>query len=267
MSRSVYDYMDWPRIEAIVYGEEASPKDVMSPRLTTEGVLIQGFFPGAESVEVVSGRKSYPMEMEDEAGYFAVLIPGRKIPDYKYRVTRQGGTEVAADPYAFSGQITEDEEKAFCAGVYYHAYEKLGAHQMTIGTTEGTSFAVWAPNAVSVSVVGDFNHWDGRGHLMHRMPMSGIFELFVPEVKAGDLYKYEITIKGGQKVLKTDPYGTCTELPPATASVVAKAAGNIVWEDVSWIREKKSIQTESSRYLFMKQVLINGKMGKNSQLL
>lgn len=239
MSRSVYDYMDWPRIEAIVYGEEASPKDVMSPRLTTEGVLIQGFFPGAESVEVVSGRKSYPMEMEDEAGYFAVLIPGRKIPDYKYRVTRQGGTEVAADPYAFSGQITEDEEKAFCAGVYYHAYEKLGAHQMTIGTTEGTSFAVWAPNAVSVSVVGDFNHWDGRGHLMHRMPMSGIFELFVPEVKAGDLYKYEITIKGGQKVLKTDPYGTCTELPPATASVVAKAAGNIVWEDASWIRERK----------------------------
>ena len=80
MSRNVYDYMDWPRIEAIVYGEEASPKDVMSPRLTTEGVLIQGFFPGAESVEVVSGRKSYPMEMEDEAGYFAVLIPGRKIP-------------------------------------------------------------------------------------------------------------------------------------------------------------------------------------------
>ena len=239
MSRSVYDYMDWPRIEAIVYGEEASPKDVMSPRLTTEGVLIQGFFPGAESVEVVSGRKSYPMEMEDEAGYFAVLIPGRKIPDYKYRVTRQGGTEVAADPYAFSGQITEDEEKAFCAGVYYHAYEKLGAHQMTIGTTEGTSFAVWAPNAVSVSVVGDFNHWDGRGHLMHRMPMSGIFELFVPEVKAGDLYKYEITIKGGQKVLKTDPYGTCTELPPATASVVAKAAGNMVWEDESWIRERK----------------------------
>ena len=239
MSRSVYDYMDWPRIEAIVYGEEASPKDVMSPRLTTEGVLIQGFFPGAESVEVVLGRKSYSMEMEDEAGYFAVLIPGRKIPDYKYRVTRQGGTEVAADPYAFSGQITEDEEKAFCAGVYYHAYEKLGAHQMTIGTTEGTSFAVWAPNAVSVSVVGDFNHWDGRGHLMHRMPMSGIFELFVPEVKAGDLYKYEITIKGGQKVLKTDPYGTCTELPPATASVVAKAAGNIVWEDASWIRERK----------------------------
>ncbi len=239
MSTSVYDYMDWPRIEAIVYGEEASPRDVMGPRLTTEGVLIQGFFPGAESVEVVSGRKSYPMEIEDEAGYFAVLIPGRKIPAYKYRVTRQGSTEVFADPYAFQGQITEEEEKAFCAGVYYHAYEKLGAHSMTIGTTEGTSFAVWAPNAVSVSVVGDFNNWDGRGHLMHRMPMSGIFELFVPEVKAGDLYKYEIRIKGGQKILKADPYGTCTELPPATASVVAQAAGNVVWEDAAWIKERE----------------------------
>ena len=110
---------------------------------------------------------------------------------------------------------------------------------MTIGTTEGTCFAVWAPNAVSVSVVGDFNNWDGRGHLMHRMPMSGIFELFIPEVKAGDLYKYEINIKGGQKVLKTDPYGTCTELPPATASVVAKAAGNMTWEDASWIKERE----------------------------
>lgn len=239
MSRNVYDYMDWPRIEAIVYGEEASPKDVMSPRLTTEGVLIQGFFPGAESVEVVSGRKSYPMEMEDEAGYFAVLIPGRKIPAYKYRVTKKSGTEIFADPYAFPGQITEEEEKAFCAGVYYHAYEKLGAHPMTIGTTEGTSFAVWAPNAVSVSVVGDFNNWDGRGHLMHRMPMSGIFELFVPEAKAGDLYKYEIREKGGQKTLKADPYGTCTEVPPATASVVAQAAGNVVWEDASWLKERE----------------------------
>lgn len=238
MSGNVYDYMDWPRIEAIVYGEESSPKDVMGPRLTTEGVLIQGFFPGAEEAEAVVGRKSYPMEMEDEAGYFAVLIPGRKIPSYKFRVTRNGEKEVAADPYAFPGQITEEEEKAFCAGVYYHAYEKLGAHPVTVEGVQGTSFAVWAPNAVSVSVTGDFNNWDGRGHLMHRMPMSGIFELFIPGVMEGDLYKYEIRVKGGQKLLKTDPYGMCTEAFPATASVVARAAGDIVWEDGSWMKAR-----------------------------
>lgn len=238
MDGKVYDYMDWPRIEAIVYGEETSPKDVMSPRLTTEGVLIQGFFPGAEKAEVIVGKKTYTMEMEDEAGYFGVLIPGRKIPSYLFRVTKGGETEEFADPYAFAGQITEEEEKAFCAGVYYHAYEKLGAHPAEINGTEGVSFAVWAPNAVSVSVVGDFNKWDGRRHIMHRMPMSGIFELFVPGAKAGDIYKYEIKVKGGEKKLKTDPYGSCIELPPAGASVVADLSG-FEWQDDSWIKNRK----------------------------
>ena len=132
MDVKAYDYMDWPRIEAVVYGEEASPRDVMSPRLTPEGVLIQGFFPDAEKVEIESGGRTYPTEQEDEAGYFAALIPGRKIPAYKFLVTKDGETEEYADPYAFDGQITEDEEKAFCAGVYYHAYDKLGAHPVTV---------------------------------------------------------------------------------------------------------------------------------------
>ena len=88
MESKAYEYMDWPRIEAVVYGEEASPKDVMAPRLTTDGVLIQGFFPEADKTEVLVGSRKYEMEQEDEAGYFAAMIPGRKIPDYKYRVTK-----------------------------------------------------------------------------------------------------------------------------------------------------------------------------------
>ena len=88
MESKAYEYMDWPRIEAVVYGEEASPKDVMAPRLTTDGVLIQGFFPEADKAEVLVGSRKYEMEQEDEAGYFAAMIPGRKIPDYKYRVTK-----------------------------------------------------------------------------------------------------------------------------------------------------------------------------------
>lgn len=238
MDGKVYDYMDWPRIEAIVYGEETAPKDVMSPRLTADGVLIQGFFPDAEKAEVIAGRKTYAMEKEDEAGYFAVLIPGRRIPSYLFRVTKGEETEEFADPYAFAGQITEEEEKAFCAGVYYHAYEKLGAHPATIRGTQGVSFAVWAPNAVSVSVAGDFNKWDGRRHIMHRMPMSGIFELFVPGAKAGDLYKYEIKVKGGEIKFKTDPYGASIEQPPASASVVADVSG-FQWEDDSWVKNRK----------------------------
>ena len=237
MSSKAYEYMDWPGIEAVVYGEEASPKDVMAPKLTKDGVLIQGFFPEAEKAEVLIGTKKYPMEQEDEAGYFAAMIPGRKIPSYRFVITKSGKTTEQEDAYAFPGQITEEEEKAFCAGVYYHAYEKLGAHATEINGVKGTSFAVWAPNAVQVSIVGDFNDWDGRRHPMHRMPMSGIFELFVPGAAPRDLYKYQIKIKGGAVLMKTDPYGNCTEMPPATASVITEPSA-YSWEDSDWMKNR-----------------------------
>ncbi|MDO4272504.1 MAG: 1,4-alpha-glucan branching enzyme [Eubacteriales bacterium] len=241
MDEKIYSYMDWPRIEAVVYGEEASPKDVMGPRLTADGILVQGFFPDAEAAEVLAGRKAYPMERQDEAGYFAALIPGRKVPAYRFRVKWGERTEEFADPYAFPGQITEDEEKAFCAGVYYKAYEKLGAHPMTVNGVEGTHFAVWAPNAMRVSVVGEFNNWDGRSLLMHKMPMSGIFEIFVPGVKAGASYKYEIKIKGGALLLKADPYANASEQPRSCASVVADLRG-FAWNDEKWMKERKKYQ-------------------------
>ena len=157
MESKAYEYMDWPRIEAIVYGEEASPKDVMAPRLTTDGVLVQGFFPEADKAEVLVGSRKYEMEKEDEAGYFAAMIPGRKIPEYEYRVTRGEEVQEFSDPYAFAGQITEAEEKAFCAGVYYHSF-----HTSTISNSSfalslimrwnsGRS-AVFADNARSIYV-------------------------------------------------------------------------------------------------------------------
>ena len=239
MDSKVYKYMDWPEIEAVVYGEEATPRDLMAPRITADGVLVQGFFPNADSVEVLVDKKTYKMEQQDEAGYFAAMLPMRKVPSYQYRITK--GKEVCTvnDPYAFPVQITEDEEKAFCAGVYYHAYEKLGAHPKEIDGVTGTSFAVWAPNALRVSVVGDFNNWDGRCHMMHRMPMSGIYELFIPGVGDGAVYKYEMKLKGGAIQLKSDPYAACTELPPASASVV-KDLRNYAWDDAAWMdaREK-----------------------------
>ena len=113
MESKVYKYMDWPEIEAVVYAEEASPKDLMAPRLTADGILIQGFFPDAEKAEVLVDKKAYEMEKQDDAGYFAAMIPGRKIPAYQYRITRGKETRTFADPYAFPGQITEAEEKAF----------------------------------------------------------------------------------------------------------------------------------------------------------
>lgn len=237
MDEKLYNLMNWPRIEDVVYCEESAPRDVMGPSLTQEGVIVQGFFPDAEAVSVVTGGKTYACELEDEAGYYAVLLPRRKIPEYKFRVTKNGETKEFYDPYAFPGQITEDEEKAFCAGVYYEAYEKMGAHPMEINGVKGAYFAVWAPNAVRVSVVGDFNNWDGRTLMMHRMPMSGIYELFVPGVGAGDIYKYEIKTKDGGILLKADPYAAQAQQPPCTASVVADV-DSFRWNDEDWMSSR-----------------------------
>ena len=238
MADKAYEYMDWPRIEAIVYGEEASPRDVMQPRVTEDGVLIQGFFPGADAAEVVVGEKSYPMILEDEAGYYAVMLPLKRIPEYRFRVIRGSRKETFYDAYECPCQITEEEERAFCAGVYYKAYEKLGAHPGTCGEVEGTYFAVWAPNAIRVSVVGDFDRWDGRRLPMHRMPMSGIFEIFVPGVQAGASYQYEIKIKGGNVQRKSDPYGNGTQGAPSVISVVTEL-GEFLWQDEAWMKERE----------------------------
>ena len=238
MADKAYEYMDWPRIEAIVYSEEASPRDVMQPRVTEDGVLLQGFFPGTEAAEVIVGKTVYPMIQEDEAGYYAAMLPLKRIPEYRFRVTRGSVKEIFYDAYECPCQITEEEERAFCAGVYYDAYKKLGAHPGVCGGVKGTYFAVWAPNAIRVSVVGDFDRWDGRRLPMHRMPMSGIFELFVPGVKAGDAYQYEIKIKGGNIQRKSDPYGNQTQEPPSVVSVVSET-GDFSWHDEAWMKERK----------------------------
>lgn len=238
MSKTVYDYMDWPGIEAVVYGEETAPRDVMGPRLTPDGVLIQGFFPEAKAAAVVVGRKKYEMELEDEAGYYAVLIPGRKIPEYEFQVQFEDGAKSFRDAYGFGGLLTEEDERAFLGGVYYEAYKKMGAHPAVMNGVAGTHFAVWAPNAVRVSVVGEFNNWDGRTLPMHRMPMSGIFELFVPGVTAGMAYRYEIKAKGDVLLQKADPYGNRTQAAPEWNSVVTDLSG-FSWKDSQWLAERK----------------------------
>ena len=119
MSKTVYDYMNWAGIEAIVYGEETAPRDVMGPRLTPDGVLIQGFFPGAKSAVVAVGNKKYQMELEDEAGYYGVLIPGRRIPEDECQIQTGDKERSFKDAYGFGGILTEEDETAFLCGVYY----------------------------------------------------------------------------------------------------------------------------------------------------
>ena len=237
--------MDWAEIEAVVYSEEDHPRDILGPRVTPEGVLVQCFFPGETSVSLktLSDNRLHPMVMEDEAGFFAVLLKGRQIPKYTYVLGgKRGGREIL-DPYAFPPQITAKEEAAFRAGVCYRIYEKMGAHPMTVEGVEGVYFAVWAPNAVRVSVVGDFNGWDGRRHQMNRLD-SGIFELFVPGLETGTLYKYELKAKGGLTYLKADPYANRAELRPNTASVVADLSG-FEWDDREWMEKQRKRQKDA----------------------
>ena len=237
MADKLYDMMDWAEIEAVQYSEEKYPRNILGPRVTPEGILIQCFFPEEEKVSLrtLSDRKLHAMTEED-GGYFAILLPGKKIPRYTFVLgDKKEGREIY-DPYAFPSQITEKEEARFQAGICYDIYEKLGAHPMTVQGVEGVNFAVWAPNALRVSVVGDFNRWDGRTCQMHCLD-SGIFELFIPGLKAGDLYKYEIKAKGGLTYLKADPYANAAQMRPDTASVVADLR-DYEWQDQEWMRTR-----------------------------
>ena len=241
MDGKLYDLMNWPRIEALVYSEEDEPQEILGPHKVTGGILIQAFLPTAMKVTVaVKDGRTYPMEQADENGFYAVLLPGKTIPEYTYQVEYDNGTEEElADPYAFAPKVfTRNDADKFEAGIHYTIYEKLGAHPMTIRGTEGTYFAVWAPNAARVSVVGDFNLWDGRRHPMRKLKESGIFELFIPGVKAGETYKYEIKTKSRLPMLKADPYANGAELRPNTASVVRDLTG-FSWTDKAWLEQRK----------------------------
>ncbi len=246
MNKKLYKLMNWPEIEGIVYSESDNPHRLLGAHVTGNSVLVQTFQPGAKSVrlQLVEGDKSYKMEMADEEGYFALLLPGKKIPDYEYVVeAADGSLKKVRDAYNYPPQIAREDGEKFNAGIHYTIYEKLGAHIMTIDGVKGTLFAVWAPNAVRVSVVGDFNGWDGRTHQMRRLWDSGIFELFVPDVAEGECYKYEIKAKGGLTFLKADPYAFGQQLRPDSASVVREIDG-FGWEDAKWMKERAERQAQ-----------------------
>ncbi|MCI8466262.1 MAG: 1,4-alpha-glucan branching protein GlgB [Lachnospiraceae bacterium] len=249
MNEKLYQLMDWPEIEALVYSECQDPAGVLGPHLTDDGILIQVFLPTAKAVSVVTGKggKRYEMELADEAGFFAALVPGQKIPSYLLEVTWDSGeVQKLHDPYSFSSIYKEEDIRRFDAGIHYEIYKKMGAHPKTLKGVPGVVFSVWAPNAMRVSVVGDFNLWDGRRHQMQRISESGIYELFIPEISVGTIYKYEVKFKGGKPSLKADPYANYAELRPATASIVYDLE-QYVWNDREWMDSKKTEAEKGKR--------------------
>lgn len=247
MDETIYQLMNWPKIEALVYSEEDQPYQVLGPQKTSKGILVNAYMPTAKSIELIllekEKKNSYVMEMVDEQGFYSVLLPGKKIPKYKFSVIYDNDTtKEVYDPYSFELSFTEQDENLFNHGVHYDIYQKLGAHVCNKNGVLGVNFAVWAPNALRVSVVGDFNLWDGRRHPMQRHDASGVFELFLPELEPGLYYKYEIKLKNGMVMLKSDPYANFAQLRPDTASIVYDI-NQYQWQDEEYIARRKSLKS------------------------
>ena len=251
MDKKLYKMMDWARIEGLVYSEEDEPHDFLGGHYVPGGILIQAYLPGLDNIKKVCAIvkigdvfKEHTMELMDETGFYAVLVRSLKKVKYSYYYkiyTTDGESYELYDPYSFAPTVSDSDIKKHNAGILYDSYRVLGAHLRTVNGVKGVSFAVWAPNAMRVSVVGDFNNWDGRRHQMRRLAEGGIFEIFIPGVKEGAVYKYELKLKGDIIKFKADPYGFGAELRPATASVVRNISG-FKWSDSEWVERRKEFQ-------------------------
>lgn len=244
MNKNLYGLMNWPEIEGIVYAECDKPKELLGAHVTGKGLLIQIMRPDAVAVKLhIEGRKTaINMEKVDEAGFFAALVSSKKKLSYTYSVEKVNGEVIEySDPYAFENVTKADSYKTFLAGEEMNAAGIFGAHETIVNGVSGVLFTVWAPKALSVSVVGEFNKYDGRVHIMQRIDDTGVFELFIPGLEAGCEYMYEIKKQGRGTVRKLDPVSRTINTIPVTASVVSdeKALGSYVWNDSAWMLKRK----------------------------
>jgi 1,4-alpha-glucan branching enzyme len=232
-------------VAALVHGDHRDPFAVLGPHVdpTTSALVIRTFQPQASRVEALdsSGAVLADLTCIDPAGLFAGLVPDVTGPlVYRLRVTVGEWSNVIEDPYRFGPMLGDVDVYLIGEGKHLRLYEKFGAHEMTLDGVAGIGFALWAPNARRVSVVGGFNDWDGRRHPMRSRAGAGVWELFVPSLQLGELYKYELLGSGGNLLpLKADPYGFAAERTPATASVVARA-GSDSWNDTSWLTRREA---------------------------
>ncbi|HXT42053.1 MAG TPA: 1,4-alpha-glucan branching enzyme, partial [Candidatus Angelobacter sp.] len=214
-------------LESLVNVQHRSPHTLlgMHPLGDGSGLVARAFLPNATSVEAVpvheKNKPKIKLKPVHDAGIFeGVTRDASRVYAYDLVVTQGGQARRTRDPFSFLPTLGETDLYLFGQGNERRIYDKLGAQLRNVDGVAGTSFAVWAPNAQRISVVGDFNGWDGRFHPMRHLGPSGVWEIFIPGVREGALYKYEIKHANGALVLKTDPYGFFFEPAPKNASIV-----------------------------------------------
>ena len=233
--------VDRTTLAQVAAGAHWNPHAVLGAHLNDAAVSVRTLRPFAKSVSVVLPDGSqYPMSHEWE-GIWSAVLPIQQVSDYRLDVTYDGvGTTRVDEPYRHMPTLGEVDLHLISEGRHEQLWDVLGAHIQhfdgPMGTSTGVSFAVWAPNAQAVRVIGDFNHWVGRGHAMRAMGSTGVWELFLPEVAAGARYKFEILGKDGGWRQKADPMAFATEIPPSTASVVFESS--YTWADQKWMTER-----------------------------
>ena len=238
--------INWMEVDALVQGIHNNPHHILGMHECIDDLYINAYLPGAKVVNAieVSTKKKYTLVSERVSGFFSVVIKDKKPFEYKLNVRFDNGDEVTYfDPYVFEPVIDPIDISLFNEGKHYSIYEKMGAHPMTVDGVEGVLFAVWAPNADRVSVVGNFNNWDGRRHPMRKLDYSGIYELFIPGKLVGEIYKYEIKAKSGQVFMKSDPYAFSSEVRPANASRIVDISYK--WKDTAWMEKRETKDTDA----------------------
>jgi 1,4-alpha-glucan branching enzyme len=230
-------------------GTNADPFALLGPHVATldgaPALVVRFFHPHAEKVELLTAAAAGPVRMARRHGtdLFEGKVPGWTGDPlsvaYRLRVKwKTGITGEIDDAYRFGRILSDFDLHLLSEGTQLRAHEKLGAHAMSLGPVAGVHFAVWAPNAARVSVVGDFNGWDGRCHPMRLLLPHGVWEIFIPGVGPGEKYKFELRPKAGDVFTKADPYAMRFELPPRSASVVAGPAA-YQWSDEAWMEERR----------------------------
>lgn len=225
-------------IDQLVDGWHHDPHSVLGPHPDGAGLTIRVLRPWAKSVELLVAGKRYPLTHEHR-GVWAVHISKKQISKYDLAIDYGEGEIIAADPYQFSPTVGELDLHLFNEGRHEKLWQVLGAHEISFEGSIGVRFSVWAPNAQGVRVIGDFNHWDGAHFPMRSMGSSGVWELFIPEVHPGMLYRFSILGRDGNWRTKSDPMAFATEVPPANASRIFSS--NYEWRDQDWLAKRAEI--------------------------